>query len=276
MSRVIAALLLAALAAAPAPGAVRAEGAVRMASDKAIVSLPLRPPLETATASFADVLLHLIGTPGSESLGVSVRATVTPKGEFTGKEKAVLYFYATCDDEPPARSGGVLVATLELADLAEGREAQTIVTTGTASSLVSLANVACAKLGVVCKNCTPAPPAAYGIRRLDPTLDPAVQDIRVDDASLTLVGEASAKNFGVAVRATVLPTVALAGGEKLVIRLYTACDSTERPGSGATNVGTIELGSLRTGSDRQRLAATKDVTAFVPMQDIACAVIDME
>ncbi len=276
MSRVIAALLLFALAAASAPGVVRAEGAIRMASDKAIVPLPLRPPLETATASFADVLLHLIGTPSSESLGVSVRATVTPKGAFTGKEKAVLYFYATCDDEPPARSGGVLVATLELGELAEGRAAQTIVTTGTANSLVSLANVACAKLGVVCKDCRPAPPAAYGIRRLDPTLDPAVQDVRVDDASLALVGEAGAKTFGVAVRATVLPTVELEGGEKLVIRLYTACDSTERPGSGATHVGTIELGSLQTGSDRQRLAATKDVTAFVPMQDIACTVIDME
>lgn len=149
MRRVTAALFLLALAAAPAPGAVRAEGAIRMAAEKVIVPLPLRPPLETDTASFTDMLLHLIGTRGSERLGVSIRGTVTPKGGFTGKEKALLYFYANCDDEPPAGSAGVLVATLELGDLAAGRAAQTIVTTGTANSLVSLANVACAKLGVV-------------------------------------------------------------------------------------------------------------------------------
>lgn len=140
-----------------------------------------------------------------------------------------------------------------------------------------LSNVACAKLSVVCKECSDASsrPAAYSIRRLRLALDPAARDFRLDAPSLTLVGEPASKSFGVAFRGTVLPTVELKGEEKAVLRLYTGCAGDGPPGPDATNVATVELGNLRSGSDRQRLATTKDASAFVPMQDIGCAVIDL-
>lgn len=273
--RLLAAL---ALAGAVAPGSAPAEERIPVGAFKAITPLAVRPPLETLEASFRDVALYLIGAPDAESFGVSIRATVEPSYDLTGKEKTVLYLYARCDDEPPARSTGVLVATLEVGDLTAGRAARSIVTTGSVGSLVPLSSVACAKLAVLCKDCgeAPEPAPAYSIRRLDPVLDPAVRDLRVDAASLALVGEPGSKSFGVAFRGTVEPTVELTGEEKPVIRLYTGCDAADPPGAGATNVATLELGSLRRGTDAQRLTLTKDATAFVPMADVGCAVIDME
>ena len=242
--------------------------------------MPVRAPLETAEARFTDVAVHLIGAPGDNTLSVSAHTTVVPKLDLSGKEKAVLYFYNTCDDEPPARSIGAVVASLELEDLPAGQEARTIIMTGTATSLVPLSSVACAKLAILCKECGGAlssPPTAATIRRLRLVLDPNVDDFRLDAPSLTLVGEpASWKSFGVAFRGRVLPTVELVGDEKAVIRLYTGLRWRSAAGTQCHNVATVDLGSLRKGSDPRRLAASKDATAFVPMRDIGCAVVDME
>lgn len=270
-------LVVLALARAAAPEGARADEAITLRSGVTIMALPVRSPLETPEASFTDVALRLIGKPDAETLGISVRATVVPNVDLTGKEKVVAYFYSTCDDEPPARSAGVLVATLDLASLPAGRAARNIVTTGTVSALVPVGDVSCAKLALLCQECgeQPPPPAAYSIRHLASTLDPHVQDLGLDNPSLALVGEPASKSFGVAFRGTVQPTLDLVGNEKPVIRLYTGCTDPV-PGPDATNVATVELGSLRSGSNRQRLAENKDATAFVPMQDIGCAVIDVE
>jgi hypothetical protein len=266
------------LAAGLTPGWAEPRELIAIRSGVAITSLPVRAPLETAEARFTDVALRLVGAPGADSLGISLRATVVPKIALTGKEKPVLYLYATCDDEPPGRSAGVPVATLQLDELPAGRVARTIITTGTVSALVPLSNIACAKLGLVCKECgeAPSPPAAYSIRRLTLALDPAIRDFRLDAPSITVVGDPTSKSFGVAFRGTVVPAVELTGDEKAVIRLYTGCAGEPPPGPEATNVATVELGSLRKGREQQRLATTKDTSAFVPMQDIGCAVIDME
>lgn len=247
-------------------------------SGAAIIALPVRPPPESPAATFADVALHLIGAPGVETLGIAVRATIVPKGDLTGKEKIVAYFYATCDDKPPASSAGVSVAMFEIGTLPAGRTSRTFVTTGTASSLVPLANVVCAKLALVCPECgaPPAQAAAYSIRKLAATLDPGLQDIAVDAPSLALVGEPTSKSFGIAFRGTVRPTLELTGDEKVVIRFYAGCAADGLPGPEATNVATVELGNLRKGRERFRLISTKDASAFVPMQDIGCAVIDLE
>src|SRR3954447_6930769 len=145
-------LVAVALSAAVAPGPAPAQEAIRI-SDKAVTPLPVRAPLEAAEARFTDVAVHLIGAPGDTTLSVSAHATVVPKLDLSGKEKAVLYFYNTCDDEPPARSIGAVVASLELGDLPAGRAARTIIMTGTATSLVPLSSVACAKLAILCKEC---------------------------------------------------------------------------------------------------------------------------
>jgi hypothetical protein len=404
--------LLAALALSGvvAPGLAHSEEAISLRSGATITPVPVRGPLETAEVRFTDVALHLIGPGSDESFGVALRATVVPKLELFGKEEAVVYLYATCDDAPPAQSGGVAVARVDIGSLTAGRQSQTIVANVAGSAPVPLSDIACAKLAVTCKECaehasgviqevarslpavvrddsapldvgpaavtlfgapasksfglsfdgtvTPTkdmtgkeklvvnlyagcsgtappaggtfvgtveigelpagrgavrpkkvvaevtslvplsgiacakvavvcptcePPAAqpveltdYKIRKLDPALDPGVRDFRLDAPSLALVGEPASKSFGTAFRGTVLPTVELTGEETAVIRLYTGCTDAKSPGPNATNVATVELGGLRKGSDRYRVTATKDASAFVPMQDISCAVIDME
>ena len=254
---------------------VPAQEATPIRSGVAITALKVRPPLESSAATFTDVALHLIGSAGTETLGIAVRATVVPKTDLIGKEKAVVYFYATCDDEPPARSAGVPVATFDLGTLPVGRDPYTIVTTGTVTALVPLTNVACAKVAVVCTDCGQAA-SPHGIRRLPSALDSTVQDIVFDSLSLSLIGEPSSKSFGIAFQGTVRPTLELTGQEKAVVRLYTGCTDPRVPGTDATNVATVEIGNLRPGRDKFRLIVTKDATAFVAMHDIGCAVIDLE
>ena len=119
----------------------------------AIVPVPVRPPLESAAARFTDTAVYLIGSASATSFGLSARATIHPQIELTGKEQAVAYLYASCDDAPPAGSAGVPVATANLGTLKAGRSPQTIIATVTATSLLPMANVTCAKVAVVCKEC---------------------------------------------------------------------------------------------------------------------------
>ncbi len=103
-----------------------------------------------------------------------------------------------------------------------------------------------------------------------------VRDLRFDKLSLALVGEAKSKSFGVAFRGVASPKVAMTGSEKPVVRLYAGCASGKDVGPNATNVATVELGSLPAGKEPTKLTMTKDTTAFLPMQEINCAVIDLQ
>lgn len=110
------------------------------------------------------------------------------------------------------------------------------------------------------------------IQRLALT-DPGLRDLGFKDLSLALVGDPTSREFGVAVDGTAVPKVYLTGNEKLVIRLYTGCGSTD----GKTNVATVELTTLPKDTTKPvKLIATKEAKAFVPMKNINCAVLDME
>jgi len=131
-----------------------------------IRSLPVPVPVDDASAKMTDVAVHLVGAPGATKFGVSVRATITPKAGFTGKERPVVYLYTSCDNGPPVRTSpvpvavdsGVPVAVAALGALDAGDAAQTVITTATGEALLPLAGITCAKLAVVCKDCGEATP----------------------------------------------------------------------------------------------------------------------
>ena len=163
----------------------------------AIRSLPVPVPIDDATAKITDVAVHLVGAPSATKFGLSVRATITPKAGFTGKERPVVYLYASCDNEPPARTGDVPVAVVALGALEAGDAAQTVITTATGEALLPSAGIACAKLAVVCKDCGEPPTRAP--KNVEQMLPGAVQEsdapLKVDRAAVTLAGDPASTSF---------------------------------------------------------------------------------
>jgi hypothetical protein len=156
-----------------------------------------------------------------------------------------------------------------------GKSALPVRKTADATSIVPLSRIGCAKLDVTCAACEPPEPTAeVGIQKLA-LADPGVRDLKFDGLSLALVGDPTSKEFGVAIDGTAAPKggVKLTGNEKPVIRLYTGCGSTD----GKTNVATVELTNLPKESTKPvKLTATNKTEAFVPMEDIKCAVLDVQ
>jgi hypothetical protein len=223
-------------------------------------------PLKVDRAAVA-----LAGDPASTSFKLSFDGLLTPTKELTGKEKLVVDLYAACNGATP----GFFAGAVEVSDMSAGKSALTVRKTADATSIVPLSRVGCAKLAVTCASCEPPkPPAQVGIQRLALAADPGIKDLSFAGLSLTLVGEPTSKEFGVAVDGKAVPKVKLTGNEKPVIRLYADCGSAD----GRTNVATVELTNLpkdSTATAPARLTATNETKAFVPMQDINCAVLDV-
>jgi hypothetical protein len=98
----------------------------------------------------AETTVSLVGEPDSKSFGLSFRGLLDPETDLSGKElKLVGYFYARCDNESPDKTKGILIGSVDLADIKAGRDAYTlIVTAAEASAFVPLKNVDCVKVGV--------------------------------------------------------------------------------------------------------------------------------
>jgi hypothetical protein len=218
----------------------------------------------------------LAGDPASTSFKLSFDGLLTPTKELTGKEKLVVDLYAACTGATP----GFFAGAVEVSDLAAGKSALTVRKTADATSIVPLSRVGCAKLDVTCASCEPPnPPAKTGIQRLA-LADPGIRNLRFDGLSLAVVGDSTSKEFGVAVDGTATATVKTTGNEKPIIRLYAGCasDDGKKRGPNATNVATVELTNLPKDSvDKPvKLTATNKTEAFVPMEDINCAVLDVQ
>ena len=95
-----------------------------------------------------DATVSLIGEPDSKSFGVSYRGTVDPETEITESPKLVGYFYVNCDNEPPSKTKGLLVGSVSIADIKQGRDTYTLIATADATAFVPLKSVQCVKVGV--------------------------------------------------------------------------------------------------------------------------------
>jgi hypothetical protein len=238
-------------------------------------NLPGAVPESDAPLNVDRAAVTLAGEPASTSFKLSFDGRLTPTKELTGKEKLVVDLYAACNGATP----GFFAGAVGVSDLSAGKSALTVRKTADATSIVPLSRVGCAKLDVTCASCEPPePPAEVGIQRLA-LADPKIRDLRFDGLSLTLVGEPTSKEFGVAVDGKAVPAVKLTGNEKPVIRLYSGCASADGKdrGPNATNVATVELTNFPKDSNAPtKLTATNEAKAFVPMQDINCAVLDVQ
>ena len=105
----------------------------------------------TTMAVMTNVTVHLVGVPTAAKFGLSVRARITPKSVFAGKERPVVYLYASCDNAVPTLTTGVPVAVVTLDVLNAGDTTQTFINTATGEALMPLAGVTCAKLAVSAK-----------------------------------------------------------------------------------------------------------------------------
>jgi hypothetical protein len=92
------------------------------------------------------------------------------------------------------------------------------------------------------------------------------------DATVSLIGEPTAKTFGLSYQGTLEPNAKMTGTEKLLIYLYAACDDKALTGTTAINVGTIDIGTLKKG---RQVSTTKEASALVPLSDVECAAIGM-
>jgi hypothetical protein len=237
----------------------------------AIVPVPVRPPLESADARFTDTAVYLIGSASATSFGLSARATIHPQLELTGKEQAVAYLYASCDDAPPAGSAGVPVATADLGTLKAGHSPQTIIATVTAISLLPMANVTCAKVAVVCKECDePGALLAQDVTRKLPLVRESTAPLDAGDATIALIGQLDSKSFGVSFHGKVTPTEDLTGKEKLVANLYEGCNGTPPLASG-TFVGAAEIGEFPAGRTGTTWTRTASASTIAPLSRIDCA-----
>jgi hypothetical protein len=239
----------------------------------AIRSLPVSVPIDDARAKMTDVAVHLVGVPSATKFGLSVRATMTPKDGLTGKERPVVYLYASCDNEPPSRTGGVPVAVVALGALDPGEAAQTVITTATGEALLPLAGIGCAKLAVACKDCGEPPTRAP--KDVEQTLPSPVQEsnapLKVDRAAVTLTGQSASMSFNLSFDGLITPTKELTGKEKLVVDLYAGCNGVT-PGFFA---GAVEVGGLPAGKSALPVRKTAAATSIVPLSRVGCAKLDV-
>jgi hypothetical protein len=242
-------------------------------SGVAIRSLPASAVIDVATARVSDIAVHLVGTPSATKFGLSVRATITPKDGFTGKERPVVYLYPSCDNEPPARTGDVPVAVVTLGALDAGDAAQTVITTATGEALLPSAGIACAKLAVVCKDCgePPTPRPTNVEQPLPSPVQESDAPLKIDRAAVTLAGESGSKSFNLSFDGLLTPTKELTGKEKLVVDLYAACNGAT-PGFFA---GAVEVSDLPADKSALTVRKTAAATSIVPLSRVGCAKLDV-
>ena len=141
-----------------------------------------------------------------------------------------------------------------------------------------MSDIKCGKLDVVCRECAPTnqvPTKDYIVNTL--TLpDEDTDDLRLSDMSISLVGEPASASFGVSFRGNVAPRRNMLGGEVLVARFYIRCEAGDPKTTGAINVGTADLHTLKVGRNSFEVVATTQGSTFVPLKDIQCVRIDLQ
>lgn len=96
----------------------------------------------------ADTTVSLVGEQDSKSFGLSYRGLLDPETELSGSEKLIGYFYINCDNESPDKTKGILIGSVDIADIKAGRDAYTLIRTAEATAFVPLGDVECVKIGV--------------------------------------------------------------------------------------------------------------------------------
>jgi hypothetical protein len=133
--------------------------------------------------------MTLVGDVADKKFGVSYRGTFVSTAQFTGEEKAWLYFYPTCDDKPPGETKDPIVGKANLGSLTAGKDRSTLITMTETTAIVPLDEVKCGKISVVCPDCASFKPEENLTKRL-PVADRAdLSAIDIPDMSEGLYGQ---------------------------------------------------------------------------------------
>ena len=100
--------------------------------------------------------------------------------------------------------------------------------------------------------------------------DSNLPDIKVEDATVTLIGEPGSKSIGLSFKAAIDPTTELNGSEKLLLYLYVTCDAKSPSETSGINVGIVEVGALPQGNKKSTVVTSKESSALVALRDIRC------
>jgi hypothetical protein len=158
----------------------------------------------TATGKLVDATVSLIGEPAAETFGLSYQGTFAPAIEMTGKETLVIYLYMKCDDQSPTGARAINVGTIDIGTLKRGREVSTLRATKDATALVPLSDVGCATIGMNAGDAEDAADKSYVVKTFA-IADRGDLPGKLVDASVSLIGEPTAKTFGLSYQGTLTP-----------------------------------------------------------------------
>ena len=231
------------------------------------------PPVVNAT----DTTVTLIGDPEAKEFGLAYRGKLMPTVDMSGEEKLVVDLYARCDGQPPNQATPVNVGAVEIGAI-KGKGALTMIATKEAKAFVPLKDVQCARIrieGYVPKVVVEQRPA-FVIKTFPILNGDELSDVTIGDTSVSLTGDPDSKDFGLAYRGKLKPTVEMEGTEKLVVYLYTKCDGQRANPTTAVSVGSVEIGLIKKTMAERAVIAAKDAKAFVPLKDVQCARVEIE
>jgi hypothetical protein len=222
-------------------------------------------------AKVSDTTISLIGQPDSKDFGLAYRGKVTPTAPLSGDEKLVVDLYAKCDSQTPVNVGAVEIGAIK------GTGEFIVIATKDAKTFVPFKDVECVKArieGYVPKVVVERP--AFAVKTFPILNGDELDDATIGDTSVSLIGDPESKDFGLAYRGKLKPTVEMTGSEKLSVYLYTKCDGKRPDPTTAVNVGSVEIGSIKKTMREYAVIAAKDAKAFVPLKDVQCATVGIE
>jgi len=215
--------------------------------------------------------VSLIGEPESKTFGVSFNGTLASNAVPTGKDKLVASLYINC--EGPQPGSRVIVGAVDLGVLKAAQPAPAVFAIGEASAFVPLASIACISLTIRTDEPERTPSL---VKTFTKNESEVVEDVKVLNSTVRLIGEPESKSFGVSYRGTLESAIELRGEEKLVAHLYIKCDNDSPNTTSATHVGTAKISEVPKGRGVSLQIVTADVTAFVPLREVECVKLGLQ
>ncbi len=215
--------------------------------------------------------VSLIGEADSKTFGVSFNGTLTASASLTGKEKLVASLYIKCDGQEPGSR--VTVGTVDLGTLKPAQPARAVMAIGEATAFVPLASVKCVSL--VIRSDEPDKPP-FIVKTFTEKEIQVARDVKVQDSTISLIGEPDSKSFGASYRGTLSSEIELSGDATLVAHLYMKCDTKPQSETSAIHVGTAKIVEAPKGRGESLRIMGTEVTAFVPLREVECVKLGLQ
>jgi hypothetical protein len=246
-----------------------------------VKALPIRENGATYDIQMEDASVNIMGDPDSEQFGLSFKGTLIPKDTASGPEKVVAGLYINCQDQPPGKTSGILVGTVEIGELEEGGERPAFLVTAPAKAFAPLREIQCARIRLENHAAnqptagSPEPEAepeasSYVVKNFTIPDKAAPPNFQIGNTTVNLIGKPDSESFGLSYRGDLAPQVDIKGGEKLVAYLYLKCDDQSPEKTNGVNVASVNVTDIKQGRKKSAVIETVEVKSFVPLRDVEC------